>query len=458
MQSQSLRSELPPPAPTMGDGAQAWSELGAAVRQRAELDARIIELTGEVQRSGTIETLEGVTLDTALNLVHRLPASERGMLLTAVDVLADMPETMALLKAQLLSWGQVRGIVAEAKRLSKDGRCLLDAHIGTSWDMFAKFDSDEAVDAVRIAAEEIRGLRAVERSADAVEKASFVWAQPGMFGPGKLYSQMDNLSLAQVLNGIDACTPADDGRPLSQRRADGLVSMANQRLAGTCDGHETDAEEGDPDGDGDGSAGEADDDALPVRRPVCVGGTRHPVLVDAKPSIDVIIDTRDVTITSAGIIQVNAPGCLPTLTARAIEALTADASVRVVLVDGGRPLTVTRKVRASDVPAKTRVAVKLRDRGDRFPGSRGPLGQVHLHHLDKDGAGHNPDAIVSLLPKNHRRVHRLGWKVTVDPPTGEVTFTRGERSWTTLPRGTRLRRPPPEPDPPDPPGDATLPF
>src|SRR5688572_654857 len=113
MQTGQSRTVEPVSAPTMGDGAQAWTDLCATLRQRAELDARIVELTGQVQRSGTIETLEGVTLDTALSLVHRLPAAERGMLLTAADVLADMPATMALLKEQVLSWGQVRGIVAE---------------------------------------------------------------------------------------------------------------------------------------------------------------------------------------------------------------------------------------------------------------------------------------------------------------------------------------------------------
>ena len=169
-----------------------------------------------------------------------------------------------------------------------------------------------------------------------------------------------------------------------------------------------------------------------------------------------IVDLRDVTVTSAGIIQVNAPGCLPTLTARAVEALTADASVRVVLVDGGRPLTVTNKVRAKALPRSVRTAVKVRDRGDRFPGSRRPI--QHVHHFDKDDAGHHVDLLIGLADTSHKRVHRCGWKITIDPASGEATFTRGERSWTTLPRGTRLRRPPPKLHPPDPPGHPALPF
>jgi hypothetical protein len=111
----------------------------------------------------------------------------------------------------------------------------------------------------------------------------------------------------------------------------------------------------------------------------------------------------------------------------------------VVLVDGGRPLAVSRKIRAKKVPRDVATAVRVRDRGDRFPGSRLPI--EHLHHLNKVGEGHAVDALVGLAERSHRRVHRCQWKVTVN--SDEVTFSRGDRSWTTLPRGTRFRRPPP---------------
>jgi hypothetical protein len=119
-----------------------------------------------------------------------------------------------------------------------------------------------------------------------------------------------------------------------------------------------------------------------------------------------------------------------------------------VLIDGGRPLTVTKKVKAKQVPADVRVAVKARDRGDRFPGSRRRIG--HLHHLDKDGAGHHPDMLIGLAGPSHRRVHRFGWSISINADNGEATFTWGERSWTTLPQGTQLRRPPHDPADPTP--------
>ena len=190
-----------PDAPTLTDGAAAWSQLCEAAAQRARLDARIIELAGVVQRSGTIEMLEGVTLDTALSLVTRMPASDRAMLLTSADVLADMPVTMSLLKSGELSWGQVRHIVAAVRRLPRDQRALIDAVIAASRDQLAKMDPDELIDQVSVAVQELREARAAERSEDLVERRNFIWAQPAMFGPGKVYGELDNASLAHGADG-----------------------------------------------------------------------------------------------------------------------------------------------------------------------------------------------------------------------------------------------------------------
>jgi hypothetical protein len=311
---QSSCGPVGPDAPTLTQGAEAWGRLCERLAQRARLDAEIVELTGVVARSGTIEQLEGVGLDTALNLVHRLPSADRSMQLTAADVLADMPATTGLFRAGELSWGQVRGIVTEARRLGRDQRAALDARIG---------------------------------------------------------------AVGMLLTGVDTAAPPDDGRSLSQRRADGLLALATHR----CDA-----------------------------------------------------DT--------GTITIDAPGCLPTLTARAVEALAADATVQVVLVDGARPLAATRKVWAKTIPADVRHAVLLRDGGDRFPGSRRRAN--HIHHLDKRRRGHHPDALLGLADVSHQRVHRNDWAITLHPRTGEATFTRAGRQWTTLPRHTRLRRPPPQ--------------
>jgi hypothetical protein len=272
-----------------------------------------------------------------------------------------------------------------------------------------------------------------------------------MFGPGRVYGELDNLSLGMLLTGLDAAAPPDDGRSQSQRRADGLLALATHRCGhqdrddACCDGSQapnTTGEAGAGGDDGDAEAGEnaqASQDAGAGGRP-----TRHPRLSPAVPAVSVIVDLRDVSRTAAGTITIDAPGCLPTLTARAVEALAADAAVQVVLVDGARPLAATRKVWAKTLPGDVRHAVLLRDGGDRFPGSRRRAN--HVHHLDKRGRGHHPDALLGLADTSHQRVHRHGWYITLHPDTGEATFTRHERQWTTLPRRTRLRRLPPAED------------
>ena len=390
-------SAFPEDAPSLAEGAEVWSRLCARLQDRARLDAEVVELTGRLARSGTIESLEGLTMDGALAVAHRLPQADRSMLVTAADVLADMPETRALFAAGLLSWGQIRGIVAEVRRLGRATRGIIDARIGMSADRLPHMDPDDVVDAARVAAAELRDARSVERSEERAERSNFIWAQPAMFGPGKIYGELDNLSLGKLVSGMDAAAPRDDGRSLGQRRADGLIALAVHR----CD---TDS------------------------------GV-------AAPSLSVVVDTRDVSRNAAGIIDIKATGCLPTLTARAVEALAADASVEVVLTQGSRPLTVTRKVTAKTLPSQVRRAVLLRDGGDRFPGSRRPID--HVHHFAKHDRGHHVDFLGGFSDQSHQRIHRCGWHVRLDPASGAMTFTRGERQWTTLPRRSRLRRLPP---------------
>lgn len=444
---QSLAEPLasPPPfdadAPTMAEGAEAWSQLSETLNELARLQARVVTLAGRVVRSGTIERIEGLTLDTTLSLTHRLTQADRSMLLTASDVLADMPTTAALYRSGALSWGQVRGIAADAKRLSKKQRVELDAWVAASVDLLEKMDPDDAVDAVRVTVEELRDRRAVERSERERVRGNFVWAQPGLFDRGKVYGELDNCSLAAVITGMDAAAPADDGRSLAQRRADGLVALAVHRCDlgectnPTCTDCNAASGPGGPDADGTelGDAGV----------PAAVGSRclRVPVVDRAVPAFNVLVDARDASVNVAGIVDVNVPGCLPTISAALAESLAADASVRAVVCDGARPLTVARKVWAQRLPGDVRLAVKVRDRGDRFPGSRLPI--EHVHHFNKDGEGHSVDHVAGFSRRSHRWIHRHRWRVSLDPATAEMTFRRGDRTWVTLPRGTRLRRPPP---------------
>ncbi|MDQ4130340.1 MAG: hypothetical protein M3133_05020, partial [Actinomycetota bacterium] len=63
----------------------------------------------------------------------------------------------------------------------------------------------------------------------------------------------------------------------------------------------------------------------------------------------------------------------------------------------------------------------------------------------EQGGDHHPDGLALLIRRWHRLVHRRDWKQHLDPKTGQYTISRNGRTWTSLPRGTPLRRRPPPP-------------
>jgi hypothetical protein len=97
---------------------------------------------------------------------------------------------------------------------------------------------------------------------------------------------------------------------------------------------------------------------------------------------------------------------------------------------------------------RTRVAVAARDQGCRFPGSSDPIGHTDIHHIRErsQGGDHDPDNLIALSRRHHTLVHRYGWRLLLDPTTGQLTIFRGNRAWRSLPKGTPLAR---APDPPD---------
>ncbi|MFN2556826.1 MAG: HNH endonuclease signature motif containing protein [Nitriliruptorales bacterium] len=139
---------------------------------------------------------------------------------------------------------------------------------------------------------------------------------------------------------------------------------------------------------------------------------------------------------------------MPTLSAATVAALTRDGDLRVVVFNGARPLAVSAKIKAAAIPADIRLAVRARDKGCRFPGSTGPAPWADIHHVveQADDGDHHPDQLTLLLRRWHKLVHDLNWKQRLDPQTGAFTITRNGRTWTSLPRGTPLRRSPPPPD------------
>ncbi|MBW3562227.1 MAG: hypothetical protein KY437_06995 [Actinobacteria bacterium] len=218
------------------------------------------------------------------------------------------------------------------------------------------------------------------------------------------------------------------GRTVGGRRSwwwgRGLLDLCAHELAGhdTCD----DRADADPAGNGPGT------------------GQRK----TAKPLVLVHVDLEHTTVTDAGNVELGVPGGgLPAITRRRLEEiLSTDHDLRIVLFDDGRPLATSDLIHADDIPTKTRIAVRARDRGCRFDG-RTPAARAHQHHIDGRANGHHPDRIITVGPWAHlRAIHRHGWHPELQHH-GIIRWRRGTSTFRTLPWGTPLRRMAPDDDP-----------
>jgi hypothetical protein len=133
----------------------------------------------------------------------------------------------------------------------------------------------------------------------------------------------------------------------------------------------------------------------------------------------------------------------PALAEETLRRLGCEANLVTVMHDGEEILSVGRKTRA--VPPAIRRALRLRDRGCRFPGCTHTrhVDAHHIHHW-ADGGETKLSNLVELCGRHHRLLHEGGYglKATDD---GALIFTRpdGERI-PDLPRPLQLTGDPAE--------------
>jgi hypothetical protein len=114
----------------------------------------------------------------------------------------------------------------------------------------------------------------------------------------------------------------------------------------------------------------------------------------------------------------------PALAEETIRRLGCEAGLVPVLHDGEEILSVGRKTRA--VPPSIRRALRLRDRGCRFPGC------THTRHVDAHHVKHWADGgetrlsnLVELCGRHHRLLHEGGYGLRV-ADDGALRFTRSD--------------------------------
>jgi len=423
------------PAPVVEDaGAAELRALTDHVREAERHLAAAVLSAGRLAGSGVCERVEGLPLELLLALACRLTGADRRMLVTAGEVLADMPATARLFRDGAISWGQVRAIVGTVRRLPAADRGQIDARVAASAERFQgidAYDPDQLVWAVDQAAEQLRDRRSVERTQERRRASSFLSVQAALDGGMRLYGELDAVKAAPVLNALDAAA----GAPAEDVAHEAIDESDGPAWSGTARGRQY-------------------ADALEA---VCAewlsGGSGR----RARPLLVAHVDVSQLRAEAGGTVEMAVRGDLPRVTAATLEALAASADVRAVVFDGARPLAVTGKVKAESIPADTRFAVRARDLGCRFPGSADPLGHTDVHHMvhREHGGDHHPENLVSLSRRHHSLAHRHGWRLRIAPDSGIVTARRRHRAWRSLPRGTPLASPR---DDDGEPADPALPF
>jgi len=381
-----------------------------------------VTLTDQVVQNGLSERSAALPLEGLLSMSSRLPHSERRALVRTAEQLRSMPRLAAAWRAGLVSHGQVRIILAEARRLPAERRGELDASFADH-DRLARYAADELLDAV---AEQVTALTPVQAEREELKtiEGRFLALQPALDGALSGYFELDAEGAATLLGALDQASPPPSGpkdhtrdadhtpepqtrweRTASRgrQRADGLVALAEAFLGG----QRTD------------------------------GTTRR-----ARPRVLVWtgIDTLTGHSNTPGRLLWATIGGPVTLTAAGIRRLASDADLQFVLHHNGQILGTTAPT--ATIPTQVRAAVIARDRGCRFPGCTMPIHHCDLHHIQGREAGGptTPDNLVAVCRRHHTAITNRAWTLTMTDD-GTVTVRRGNRTATSDPPHRRTLHP-----------------
>lgn len=193
---------------------------------------------------------------------------------------------------------------------------------------------------------------------------------------------------------VPAGTPEEERTPVVARRADALVQVAESYNA---------------------SASSA-----------ATGGDQHLIHVHVSAQ-----QPRHACLEHDGLPVGDVP-------AETAKRLACDCSrVMIWEDDHGAPLAIGRKSRS--IPPAIRRALRVRDKGCRFPGCTHKR-FTHAHHIQhwSDGGETKLDNLVTLCSSHHRLVHEGGFSVT-STGKNEFRFLKPDQTW--LPANDDRHRP-----------------
>jgi hypothetical protein len=143
--------------------------------------------------------------------------------------------------------------------------------------------------------------------------------------------------------------------------------------------------------------------------------TQHGV----KPQVTVLVQLSDLA-GQAGAAELDWTG---PITITEIHRWLSDAHITGVLMDPEQPVPIAVSGKRPTIPAHLRTAVRVRDRGCRYPGcDRRPSWCDIAHAIAvSDGGATHLSQLVLLCREHHRLTELGGWTIRIDGAT--VTFT-----------------------------------
>lgn len=380
------------------------AELVVAMGMADRAMARVVNLAGRLDARQAARE-EGMTVDGALRLRTGATRGDVTTVLTVAQVLASMPITGNLFDRGIFTWGHIRALAVQTRRMTVTSRAELDRYLGSQAARLDGLDTDGRLAAIDDA---VAQHTDPERIADRMERTvenNVAILTPRLDGTGSLYTELDPESFATVADRLHGEADAPLASPSPGDDATGLPRYTTDRP----------------------SRGRQLAEALV--RILSRNGSHGGSTV----RFTVIVDAHRVTDQVAGTIASAAASRPPRVVRRALDRLACDAALDVVIRDGVDAVAALRY--RPEVTAATRRAIEARDRGCRFPSCRAPAAWCDVHHVVQRAAGgdHAVTNLVLLCRAHHTIVHRRGWDQRLDGD-GRYRLTRRKRTWTTLPR------------------------
>lgn len=228
----------------------------------------------------------------------------------------------------------------------------------------------------------------------------------GMFSVNGVLDPEAGAALTTALQPFLTPAGSEDDRDTAQRRADGLVALADVAMSQA---------------------------ALPI-----TGGSRPTLnVVTTLESLRLALGAQSHGSSAAGATTITQTGSH--LGGAATGRIACDAHIARVLVNpAGVPLELGRSQRLFS--SAQRQLLSLRDGGCRFPGCDLPPAFTDAHHLVSwaDGGPTNLSNGFLVCRFHHRHLHEGGWRVDFDCGEGQA----GARLTFRGPRGQTLRSTP----------------